>query len=74
MKSQTNPDGDVYSYTYERVHRLIGVTTPLGLERTFAYDTRGNITQSAESLGRKERYTYDIMHRVLTAENALGDI
>lgn len=51
--------------TYDAVHRLTGIETPLGLKREFTYDTADNIVFDKDSLGRSMGFTrragYDIL-------------
>ena len=48
-----------YSYCYDYLDRLIWVRDPLGREKTFIRDGRGNVIREVDALGQNKCFQYD---------------
>jgi len=66
--------GQVTSYGYDALRRLLTVTDPLGKTITYAYLLAGRRKTRTDGNGNVETWTYDVDGRVATYENALGQI
>jgi len=62
----TYPDGQVITYTYDAMNRLIGVTEPFDPARqvAYTYDVAGQLSQVAYPNGITGAYAYDALGRL----------
>jgi RHS repeat-associated protein len=62
-RSVTDASGNVTTYAYDRLDRLISETDPFGKQTLHAYDLSGNETAQTDRLGRVTTYLYDAADR-----------
>ena len=55
----TDPDGNVTSYSYDRLNRQVQTTDPLWNVSTTKYDADGNVVQTTDADGHVIQYVYD---------------
>ena len=79
----TDPDGQVWKYTYDIYGNRIKAIDPLGNTTTYAYDVVGRMTGSVSPLGNvtggnpalyTTSYTFDGFGDVLTVTDPLGNV
>lgn len=69
---QTDPLGQVTSYSYTADGLLLSSTTPRGLTTTMSYDANGNMITMMASDGTITTYGYDSLNRQVTVTDPLG--
>jgi RHS repeat-associated protein len=57
--SQTNPDGDTTTSTYDANGNLLTSTDPLGKTTTYTYNSLNEVTSKEDPLGNTTTYGYD---------------
>ncbi|MBW1928939.1 MAG: RHS domain-containing protein [Deltaproteobacteria bacterium] len=70
--SETDEEGNVTTYEYDALNRLIKTTDPMGgvIERT--YDDRGNLIQLKDANGNITTYEYDRNNRLTRVIRPMG--
>jgi RHS repeat-associated protein len=66
LLSDTDPDANKTSYTYDGLNRQISETDPLGHVSTTAYDANSNVIATTDRDGRTDDFTYDALNRKIT--------
>lgn len=64
----------MYTYTYDDVHRLTGIETPLGYQQNLFYSDADDVLKTSDSMGRTSFYEYDVMHRLTGETNPEGGV
>ncbi|MBI4378661.1 MAG: RHS repeat protein, partial [Nitrospinae bacterium] len=64
LTSITDAKGQVTTYEYNTLGRLIKETDPLGNSITYSYDAKGNLTSGTDANGNTINYTYDVLSRL----------
>ena len=62
------------STSFDELNRPIRVSGNYGSSITIAYDESDNVKSEVSASGRRQRYTYDVFGRVLTATDPLNGI
>ncbi len=72
--TQTDPVGNVTSYTYDAAMRRIATTFPDSSMETRAYDAAGQVGQLTDQLGHSTTYQYNAAGWQIQSVNALGGV
>ncbi len=59
LLSETNTDGGVTRYTYDKLDRVTSITDPEGAVTRVGYDANSNITKVVQADGKSITYSYD---------------
>ena len=70
----TDTLGQVYSFSYDNVGRLLEETDPLGRVITYTYDAANRLLSTHEPLGRVTSYTYDPVGNRLSLTDPRGGV
>lgn len=77
VSSVTNALGQVWTYRYDNEGKLISTQTPMVngqvITNTYAYDAKGNLTESTDGLGNKITYGYDANDNCTYERDSLGN-
>lgn len=71
LKSVTDPEQHVETYTHDLVYRLLSQADGAGNTWTFKYDDNGNRTRVEDPNGKATDYDYDALNRLTTEMDAL---
>ncbi|MBA2436095.1 MAG: RHS repeat protein, partial [Chthoniobacterales bacterium] len=63
MATFTDPGVNQYSYTYDRLNRLVTTTYPNSTIETWLYDFAGNLYQFKNRAGNTQTFGYDVRNR-----------
>lgn len=74
LASQTDPLGQVTSYTYDLLRRRVTTTDPLNRQTTFSYDAVGNTLTTTRADGAVTTSSYDVRNRLATQTDAQGNV
>ncbi|MBI4656491.1 MAG: fibronectin type III domain-containing protein [Elusimicrobia bacterium] len=66
LGSVTDAKNQTTSFSYDLQRRLTSVTNPVAAKRSFAYDTKSNLTSVTDAKGQTITFTYDNMDRLIT--------
>lgn len=66
--------GQVTSYAYDAMRRLVSETNPVGQTTTYTYFPAGQRKTKTDGNGNVESWTYDVEGRVASYANALGQV
>ena len=58
LLSQTDPNGNVTSYAYDRLNRVLTVTNPDKTTVTYEYDDKNNNITASDENGEQVKYSY----------------
>jgi RHS repeat-associated protein len=61
--SMTDPNGNVTTYRYDALDRLIEETDPENKKTSYTYDSHGNVLSITDGSGVRTSYEYDALHR-----------
>ena len=65
LTSLADANGNVTSYLYDQLGRLVKETDPKGNVTNYAYDSKGNLTTKTDANGTTTSYSYDGNGRLL---------
>lgn len=65
LTSVTDANGNVTTYQYDNLGRLLTETDPLGKITSYGYDAIGNLISKTDANGNTVKYTYDSLGRLL---------
>jgi len=68
-QSITDAKGQVTSFSYDSLGRLVQETDPLGRKIIYQYDAKGNLIARTDSKGNTITYSYDALGRLTYAGN-----
>ena len=74
LVSETDANGNTWTYTYDKDGRQASQTDPLGNTTTYTYDAVGNLLTSTTALGRTTSYTYDARNRQTSETDPMGHV
>jgi RHS repeat-associated protein len=72
LTSQTDPLGNITSYTNDAIGNRTSVTDPAGATTRYSYDGQGNMLTITDPLGSITSYTYDTRGQVLAIAGPQG--
>lgn len=70
LKTITDPAGNVTTWFYDDLDRVVQEKNHLNASRFFAYDKVGNVTQKTDRNSRVINYTYDDLYRKTLEQSA----
>lgn len=59
LTEMTEPDGSIWTSTYDSEGRLLTSTNPAGATRSYDYDAEGRLIRAEDALGHATTYTYE---------------
>ena len=66
LLSETNTDGGVTRYTYDKLNRVTSITDPEGAVTQVGYDANSNITKVVQADGKSITYSYDARNQLVS--------
>jgi YD repeat-containing protein len=74
LASYSDRAGQVTSYSYDALRRLVSETNPLGQVTGYSYYPGGQLKTKTDANGKIENWSYDVEGRVTSYTNAVGQI
>ena len=65
LTSISDARGNITTYTYDNMDRLVGRTDPLSASESYSYDLAGNETSFVDKRGKKTVFQYDGLNRLV---------
>ena len=73
LATKTKPQGDVTTYQYDSMNRLVGMSNPEYLTASYHYDGAGRLIDRLLSNGAETHYQYDNDDRLIQLQNLSAD-
>ena len=67
-----DPDGNLRTFGYDPVGRLVSETNANGVQNAYGYDEVGNLTRIIDPLGNETVFRYDALGRMIERTDATG--
>ena len=69
----TEPDGGVFTYTFDAASRLTSLVNPRSERTTYAHDPLGRAATMSYANGTRTTYAYDLAGRTTAVRNSLSN-